>query len=186
MRIDSAGDTTAPSGQSAFGWVTSVMNGVGTLWILALMILINADIIGRAGFNRPLQGTAEIVAMSIVGIVLLQLPHTLRSGRFLRSDLLFELFRNWRPRIAALVEALFNLIGAMILGFIFYFAFGHFREAWEIGLYTGTFGQFMFPLWPVRLIVLAGLFLTTIQFLLLALASLRDALESEAPRGFDD
>lgn len=161
--------------ESVFGWLTGVMNGLGTFWIFALMLIINADIIGRAGFNQPLQGVSEIVAMSIVGIVMLQLAHTLRNGRFLRSSLLMDTLWGGWPRAATALEALYNLVGVTMMSIIFYYGLGHFREAWEIGLYTGTFGQFTFPLWPIRLIVLVGVGMTGIQFLLLMLANLRRA-----------
>ena len=157
----------------AFGRLTGAMNAIGTMWIVILMVLINADVVGRSGFNHPIQGVNEIVSMSIVGIVFLQLAHTLRSGRFLQSDFMFGLLEKISPRALHIVDALYNLIGAVMMGVIVYFSLPHLVEAWEIGLYVGTFGQFTFPLWPVRLVLIVGVTVTAIQFLILAVAALR-------------
>ena len=70
--------------------LTGAMNALGTLWILGLMVLINADVIGRDVFSHPVRGVTELVALSIVGIVFLQLADTLRAGRFTRADVLLD------------------------------------------------------------------------------------------------
>ena len=158
-----------------FDGLTGAMNGIGTLWIFVLMVLINADILGRSAFDHPLQGVNEIVSMSIVGIVFMQLAHTLRSGRFLRSDLLATTLEGRRPAAAAMLDALYNLLGAVVMAVIFWFSVPHFFEAWEVGLFVGTFGQFTFPLWPVRLVLLVGVAATGIQFLILAADALARA-----------
>ena len=54
------------------------------------MLLINSDVLGRNLFNAPVRGVTELVSLSIVGIVFLQLADTLHSGRFTRADVLLE------------------------------------------------------------------------------------------------
>ena len=49
------------------------MNGIGVVWVFALMFLICADIIGRTLFDSPLQAVPEIVAFSLIACVFLQL-----------------------------------------------------------------------------------------------------------------
>ena len=63
---------------------------LSTVWIFALIFLINADIVGRALFNSPVKGVPELVALSIVGIVYLELATTLRANRFVRSETSWE------------------------------------------------------------------------------------------------
>jgi TRAP-type C4-dicarboxylate transport system permease small subunit len=175
MARSPTGGAGAP--RAAFDAVTGAMNAVGTLWIFALMVLINADIVGRGGFNRPLQGVSEIVGMSIVGIVFLQLAHTLRSGRFLRSELLAGLLERW-PAATRALAIFHNLLGAAMMVVMFYFGLPHFIEAWEMALFVGTFGQFTFPLWPVHLVFLVGVAATGLQFLLLAADGARGRIQS--------
>jgi len=69
---------------TALDRVTGAMNAVGTVWILALMLLISADVIGRAAFAHPIAGVPEMVSLAILGIVFLQLANTLGVGRLKR------------------------------------------------------------------------------------------------------
>src|SRR3546814_10323238 len=73
-----------------FARFLGLMNACGTVWIFLLMILINSDIIGRELFESPVRGTTEILSISIVGIVFLQLGHTLMNGKITRSDMRSE------------------------------------------------------------------------------------------------
>ena len=63
-----------------FETLLSGLNSIGTLWIFLLMVVISIDVIGRTAFNAPLPGVLELVRLSIVGIVFIQLGHTLRAG----------------------------------------------------------------------------------------------------------
>ena len=81
------------------------MNALGTLWILALMVLINSDVIGRNLFNAPILGVPEMTSLSIVGIVFLQLADTLRCGRFTRAEILLDSLKRRRPAAADLLQA---------------------------------------------------------------------------------
>lgn len=183
-----AGDVRLPSDQetSVFGRLVGLMNGVGTLWIFVLMVLINADIIGRGALNHPVQGVNEIVSMSIVGLVFLQLAHTLRSGRFLQSDLFLGNIQRRAPKLGLAIEAFYNFVGAMMMGIILYFGIPHFIETWNVGEYVGTYGQFTFPLWPIRLVMLFAVVITAIQFLILMVASLQQMAGSTSARASVD
>ena len=66
--------------------VMAVLNAVGTAWVAALTVLICSDILGRALFSSPIIGVPEIVKVSVVAIVWLQMAHTLKIGGHLRSD----------------------------------------------------------------------------------------------------
>ena len=60
-----------------FGHILSGLNGLGTAWIFVMMVLINADVIGRAVFNAPIRGVPLIISLSIIAIVFLQLHDAL-------------------------------------------------------------------------------------------------------------
>jgi TRAP-type C4-dicarboxylate transport system permease small subunit len=49
--------------------VAMAANVAGTLTVLALVVILNADVIARGVFNSPLKGTYEIVQMAVVFIV---------------------------------------------------------------------------------------------------------------------
>ncbi len=147
-----------------------LLNALGTLWIVALMVLINTDVLGRNLFDAPVRGVTELVALSIVGIVFLQLADTLHSGRFTRADVLLARLKESRPVFAARLQALYHLVGAGLMGVILWAAWQPLIEAIRIREYVGAIGDFTAPVWPVRLIMLIGLSATLITFLLLAWA----------------
>lgn len=168
--------SNAPVAEDSYGtalpWqfqrLGKLLNALGTVWIIALMLLINTDVLGRNLFNAPVRGVAELVGLSIVGIVFLQLADTLHSGRFTRADVLLAQLKHSRPVFAARLQALYHLIGAGLMGVILWAAWEPLVEAIRIRQYVGAIGDFTAPVWPVRVIMLIGLCTTLITFLLLA------------------
>ena len=148
----------------AFKWLVEGLNALGTLWILGLMLLICADVVGRAFLGNPIAGVPEIVSLSIVGIVFLQLASTLRAGRMTRSDMLLNLLgRRARP-VGHAVEVIFHLAGAFIMYVIFTASYPRFFTALERGEFVGAVGHFTAPTWPIKLILLIGSAALLIQF----------------------
>lgn len=156
-----------------FGGITIALNVIGTVWIIFLMVLINADVFARWLLNSSVPGVKEIVGQSIVAIVFLQLANTLRENRHVSSDVLFKVVElNW-PRVAVGCYAVFNLTGALLIGTIVVFALPILEEAWREEFTEGTPGVFLMPVWPFLLIVLIGALATAIQYLILFVRDLR-------------
>ena len=153
--------------------VTGAMNALGTLWIGALMVLINVDVVGRNLFASPVPGVPEMVALSIVGIVFLQLADTLHSGRFTRADILLDRLALTAPRAHDALHALFHIVGALLMLVILWASWEPLAESVRIREYVGAIGAFQAPVWPVRLITLLGLGMTALCYGLLAAADLR-------------
>lgn len=180
-RPDAAASVASGSAAVSYGgplpWglhrLTGAMNALGTLWIAALMVLINLDVVGRNLLSRPLDGVPEIVALSIVGIVFLQLADTLREGRFTRADVLLDRLARTRPALGDALHAVFHVVGAALMGVILWASWDPLLESIRIREYVGAVGSFQAPVWPVRLITLLGLALTAVCYGLLAWADLR-------------
>ncbi|HMN20870.1 MAG TPA: TRAP transporter small permease [Ottowia sp.] len=151
-----------------FERVTQALNALGTLWIVALMVLINSDVLGRELMNAPVRGTTELVSLSIVGIVFLQLADTLATGRLTRADVLLDRLKRNQPRLAALLQAIYHVVGALLMAVILWAAWEPLVESIRIREYVGALGDFTAPVWPVRLIMLVGMVATLVTFLLLA------------------
>lgn len=167
------GAALKPPRSFSFEAVISVMNSIGTAWVFVLLVIINLDIGGRVFFNHPLRGVSEIVAMSIVACVFLQIAHTLKVGRLTRSEFLLNLLQRRLPRLGEFCEGIYHLVGACLMAILFSASIGLFTRAWRIGEYVGAEGDFMAPTWPVKLIILIGCVAGSLQFLIMAFRNFR-------------
>lgn len=157
---------TAPAGGigRSFAAVVAGMNAAGTVGIVLLMVVINADIIGRNLFGTPILGVAELVRLVIVGVVFLQGAHTLSLGRLTRSTLGLDMAARFRPAVARALDALFHLLGAALCAVIAWGGWPQFAKSWTRGEFLGAEGVFTLPIWPVKALVVFGCVMLSIQF----------------------
>ncbi len=163
----------------------SSLNALGSVWIFFIMALVNADVIGRNLFLAPIDGVIEIIELSLVGIVFLQLGDATRLGRLTRSDGFFNFMLRRKPKIGRKMGAIFDLLGAFFMGLILWGATPVLIESWEGNFYEGQEGVFTAPVWPVNLVIVVGCFLTFLLFLRKAWQYLRpvDSVNSGTPEG---
>ena len=152
--------------------VTQALNVAGTLLIVAVMLLVNADVIGRGALNAPISGVPEMVSMSIVAIVFLQIAQTFRMGRLTRTELLLNGLSRRSPRARHGLELVFSLAALALVWQIIAASWPLFEKAWTRGTYEGTIGDFIAPVWPVKLIILIGCAALLVQLALHALSAL--------------
>lgn len=152
---------------SLFGRLVDGLNAAGSVVIAAVMLLMCADVLMRNLFNQPLDGVAEMVAASIIIIVFLQLPSTLRHGRMSRADLFIDPFIQKRPVAGKRLRALFSLFGIFACGVIAYASWPLLTKAWMDSEFFGIEGVFTMPVWPMRAVVVLGAALAAIQYVLL-------------------
>ena len=162
---------------SLFGRLIDGLNAAGSLVIAAVMLLMCADVLLRNLLNHPLDGVAELVATSIIVIVFLQLPSTLRHGRMSRADLFIDPFIQTHPVAGKRLRALFSLAGIFACGVIAYASWPMLARAWNDSEFFGVEGVFTFPTWPMRLVVCVGAALAAIQYVLLMWQDLRESLD---------
>lgn len=179
--MSSAAQETAQAGAAApprspFGLLVDGLNAVGSVVIGAVMVLMCSDVLLRNLANRPIDGVAELVAASIIVIVFLQLPSTLRHGRMSRADLFIDPFVLRRPRAGRLLRGAYALVGAFACGVIAYASWPAFVRSWTNNEFLGIEGVFTFPTWPMRGVVILGATLAAVQYLLLAAQDAREAV----------
>ncbi|MEM8871079.1 MAG: TRAP transporter small permease subunit [Pseudomonadota bacterium] len=148
----------------ALDGVTAFANIAGSLLILALVVLIASDVVGRNLLGRPISGVPELVSLSIVAIVFLQAPQALRAGRFTRSDGVIDALRHRSPGFARWLETGFDLIGAGVLSAILYAHWPILVRSWQRGDFVGAVGDFTAPTWPVKAMLALGAALLVLQF----------------------
>ncbi|WP_136659968.1 TRAP transporter small permease subunit [Nitratireductor sp. XY-223] len=165
--------------QAVIDRLTMALNVLGTLLILALMVLINSDVIGRGVFLSPVSGVPELVSMSIVAIVFLQVGQAFRMGRFTRTDALINVLEKRAPRIRAGLELVYSAAGFFIIGALLNASYPLFIKAWDRNTFVGTVGDFIAPIWPVKLVILIGCAALILQ---LAMSAIRSAIEMVSGR----
>ena len=124
-------DDDTPSERGLLYRVVTSMNSLGTVWIFLLMILINLDAFGRTLFNSPIYGVNEMVELSLVGIVFLQLADATRTGRLTRSDGFFNLMLDHVPKVGRTLGVLFELLGITFMVIVLYGSIPLLIEAYE-------------------------------------------------------
>ena len=179
--IDSAPQKSGLLGRifdRAFGVAARSMNALGSLLILAVMILMCVDVLMRDLANRPINGVAELVAASIIVIVFLQLPNTVRQRRMVEADLFIVGFVERHPVAGHVLLASFAGLGAALMGVIFYATFPLFARAWRDDEFFGVQGMFTAPSWPIQFVVLLGAIFAALQYCAHGYGSLRTALRA--------
>lgn len=144
--------------------LTQGLNVVGSALILLLMILVGIDVAGRNLADAPIAGVPEMVTLSIVAIVFLQIPAALRAGRMTRSDALLNALARRSPALGRGLESLFDLAGIAIIGVIVYASWPMFIRAWVRSDFVGAVGSFTAPTWPVKGMLILGACVLILQF----------------------
>jgi TRAP-type C4-dicarboxylate transport system permease small subunit len=145
-------------------------NALGTLVVLALVVILNVDVIARGVFSAPIKGTYEMVQFSVVLIVFLQLADVVRVDRLTRSDGFLNVVHQRRPGVAANMRRIINAISAIFMGLIAYITFPEFLHMWNTQDYFGVPGLFTLPWWPVKLVITLGTALSCLVFTLKVIA----------------
>ena len=135
---------------------------VSAILILIVTVLIVVDVGGRALFNAPLTGTVEIVSNVIVVIAFLQLSYAVQTGGMFHSTIILGILPNGFRNILALLA---ELAGAALCAMMLYASWEPMLHAWHIGEYYGG-GDFRFPVYPVRSIIVLCCGLACINYLL--------------------
>ncbi|WP_458789758.1 TRAP transporter small permease subunit [Yoonia sp. MH D7] len=141
-------------------------NAAGTVAVLALVVILNVDVIARGVFNAPIRGTYEIVQLSVVFIVFLQLADVVRVDRLTRSDGFLLFLHGRRPRLTATLRRMINAVSAIFMGLIAYIMFPEFLHMWNTQDYFGIPGVFTAPWWPIKLVIASGCSLSSLIFVI--------------------
>ena len=135
-------------------YIATSANVIGTLVVLALVAVVNYDIVARGIFNQPFRGAYEVVQFSMVLIVFLQLPDVVRVDRLTRSDGLLFMIGDKYPRLSSFMRRAINLLSAVVMTLIAIAIFPEFTEMWETDDFFGVPGVFTAPWWPIKLVIL--------------------------------
>lgn len=136
------------------------------------MLLVNVDVIGRNVLNQPVSGVPELVTMSVVAIVFLQIAYAFEQGHLTRTVALLGYIERRSLRIRALLEIVLCFVAGAVTLQLFLASWPLFLKAWLRNSYEGTIGGFTVAHWPVKLIILIGCAALLGQILVRALQAL--------------
>ncbi len=139
-------------------------NALGTLVVLALVAVVNYDVVARGFFNTPFMGAVEVVQFSMVLIVFLQLPDVVRVDRMTRSDGFLSIAGNRWPAVARILGQLINLVSCVFMVLIAIAIWPEFVEMFETRDFFGVPGVFTAPWWPIKLVIFLSASLCAIVF----------------------
>ena len=142
------------------------MNGAGVVWVFALTFLICADIAGRTLFDSPLQAVPEIVALSLIACVFLQLAFAVDGDRLTRADILLSQVRRRNAGMAIGLERFFAIAGALVLLAMTAGAWPDFLRAFRTGEFVGVEGIYTLPITPIKFIVVLGAATAALSYLI--------------------
>jgi TRAP-type C4-dicarboxylate transport system permease small subunit len=143
-----------------FGRIQYVMNLFAAVLILGIMLLISADVIGRAFFSYPLYGVPELTKFSIVCIAWLQMAYTLRQDKHLRSTLVLDML----PRLPHNAVIAANcLMGAGLMALIAWYSWPEMVRAYTNGVFEGEL-PVRVPVWPIWAVVIVASSMTALEY----------------------
>ena len=149
-----------------FNFITQSFNIMGTILIIFIMIIVNADVIGRELFLMPIAGVPMMVSMSIVAIVFLQTPQTFNQGRLTQNVSILNAIGRRTPLVKLLLDITYSIAAFFLILQIFKSTYPLFIKSWVRNTYEGTIGDFTAPIWPIKFVILLGCFLLMVQIML--------------------
>ena len=121
--------------------LVGVLNAAGVVWVFALMFLIVADITARTAFDDPIAGVTEMVSLSLVACVFLQLAHAVLHGRLMRVEMFLSPLERRAPAAASAWRALFALLGVGLLAALVLGSWPDFWSAWATSRRTAAWSR---------------------------------------------
>jgi TRAP-type mannitol/chloroaromatic compound transport system permease small subunit len=141
---------------------------LGSLGMLASMVICVADVIGTNLFDWPVPGALEFTESTMVLIVFGALAFTQEKRTHIRVEILYALCGR---RLQSCMDMLTHLVALAFFCLLAWYSFGELAYSWEIS--ESTMGTIRFPLYPARLLLSAGTVLLILQLALDVLADFR-------------
>lgn len=133
-----------------------VLSGFATLLI---MLVVVADVAGRALLNAPLHMSTEVSELLLVMLVFLGLAAAQQTRQNYAIDIVT---RHLPTGLQLLVEHLGYLFSLVLVAVLAWLSTKQAYSAFERG--EAGFGIIAFPIWPARFILSIGLWLLALQF----------------------
>ena len=147
--------------QTFSAWLGRVALGLlllGTVGMIASMLIGVADVVGTKFFDRPVLGTLEFTESTMVLIVFGALAFAQERRAHIRVELLYGFVG---PAGKSFMEVVTHIIAFIFFGLVAWQGFGELLYSWEMK--EATMGSVRFPLYPARFLLLLGVALLLLR-----------------------
>lgn len=132
---------------------------LGTIVIMAMVLMVIVDIILRRFFNSPLAFSFELVGVMLVVVVYCSVPYTTNIDRHVSIEVLTSRFP---PRAQTIITTVADFLSAVLFGLVGWRSILQAIHIWDIGNVTGIL---KIPYYPFIFIVALGSILASLTLL---------------------
>ena len=149
---------------------------LGTVGMIASMVLGVADVVGTKFLDWPVPGTLEFTESTMVLIVFGALAYAQQQRAHIRVELLYG---HAGPRGKSFMEVVTHVVAFAYFALLAWQGIGELRYSWEIR--EATMGTVRFPLYPARFLLVLGAVLLLLRLALDIVGDLGRLWRGEAP-----
>lgn len=153
---------------------------LGTVGMIAAMLVGVADVVGTEFLGRPLLGTLEFTESTMVLVVFGALAYAQERRAHIRVELLYS---QVGPRGKSFMEAVTHIIAFVFFGLVAWQGYVELEYSWEI--MESTMGSVRFPLYPARTLLLIGVALLLLRLALDIVQDIGRLRRGEPPPGHE-
>ncbi|MBI4766978.1 MAG: TRAP transporter small permease [Deltaproteobacteria bacterium] len=147
----------------------------GGILLLAMMLLVSADVVGRYFFDLPIEGTMELVEFMMVALLYFSLAHTQAVRGHIKVDIFLSHFSEQTQLFFDLISCLLGLFLFILITWQSLAAAINCWKFWET-----TFGVLALPIFPAKVLVPFGCLLLCIRYLIDIRGIIRNILHKES------
>jgi TRAP-type mannitol/chloroaromatic compound transport system permease small subunit len=149
---------------------------LGTVGMIASMLIGVADVVGTKFLDYPVPGTLEFTESTMVLIVFGALAYAQERRGHIRVELLYV---HAGPRGKSLMEVVTHVVAFAFFALLVWQGVGELRYSWEIR--EATMGTVRFPLYPARFLLVLGAVLLLLRLALDIVGDLGRLWRGEPP-----
>ena len=120
--------------------------------VMAMMLFVTADVIMRTFFEKPIQGTYDIVRFMFIGCVFMAAPYVQRIKGHINIEIVTD---KLSPKVNRLFAVIGYLLAIYVVGILVWQTGLEARDTWIVQEYT--MGILRVPLWPAKSVITLGM-----------------------------
>ena len=149
---------------------------LGTVGMIASMLIGVADVVGTEFFDWPVPGTLEFTESTMVLVVFGALAYAQERRAHIRVEMLYGFAG---PRGKSFMEAVTHIVAFIFFALMAWMGYVELLYSWEIK--ESTMGSVRFPLYPARSLLLLGVVLLLLRLAIDIVQDIGRLRRGEAP-----